>query len=134
MLVLEDGPSLTHGGLPWGAGYVAAKTVTDDILDPRPYAGPLLRAAYARYPHIGPVLPALGYTHEQLAALRQVINAAPVDAVVSATPIDLARLIEVHKPLIRACYELREVEVGGKGWATLAGALEKFLATQPVVT
>ena len=123
VLVVEDGPTLTHGGMPWGAGHVAALQAGAEIVDPRPFAGPDIRALYARYPHIGEVLPAAGYSRTQLDALRQAINATPADIVVSATPIDLAALIQVHKPVVRARYEFAEVETPG-----LAGAVEAFLA------
>ncbi|MBE7424411.1 MAG: GTPase [Zoogloeaceae bacterium] len=123
VLVVEDGPTLTHGGMPWGAGHFAALRAGAEIVDPRPFAGPAMRALYARYPHIGEVLPAVGYAREQLDALRQAINATPADLVVSATPIDLAALIQVHKPVLRARYEFAETETPG-----LAGAVEAFLA------
>ena len=123
VLVVEDGPSVTHGGLPWGAGYVASMRAGADAIDPRPFAGALLREVYARHPHIGPVLPAMGYSREQLEALRQAIDAAPVDLVVAATPIDLAALIAPNKPVVRARYEFAEAEAPG-----LAGEIEQFLA------
>jgi predicted GTPase len=122
VLVVEDGPTLTHGGMPWGAGHLAALRAGAEIVDPRPFAGPAIRALYTRYPHIGEVLPATGYSREQLDALRQTINATPADLVVSATPIDLAALIQVHKPVVRARYEFAEAESPG-----LAGAIEAFL-------
>ena len=123
VLVVEDGPTLTHGGMPWGAGHLAALRAGAEIVDPRPFAGPAIRSLYTRYPHIGEVLPATGYSREQLDALRQTINATPADLVVSATPIDLAALIQVHKPVLRARYEFAEVETPG-----LAGAVETFLS------
>mgnify|MGYP003374879025 CR=1 FL=1 len=123
VLVVEDGPTLTHGGMPWGAGHVAALQAGAEIVDPRPFAGPALRALYARYPHIGNVLPAVGYARGELDALRQTINATPADLVVSATPIDLAALIQVHKPVVRARYAFAEQETPG-----LAGMVEAFLA------
>jgi len=123
VLVVEDGPTLTHGGMPWGAGHVAALQAGAEIVDPRPFAGPDIRALYARYRHISEVLPAAGYSRTQLDALRQAINATPADIVVSATPIDLAALIQVHKPVVRARYEFAEVETPG-----LAGAVEAFLS------
>jgi predicted GTPase len=123
VLVVEDGPTLTHGGMPWGAGHLAALRAGAEIVDPRPFAGPAIRALYTRYQHIGEVLPATGYSREQLDALRQTINATPADFVVSATPIDLAALIEVHKPVVRARYEFAEMESPG-----LAGAVDAFLA------
>ena len=123
VLVVEDGPTLTHGGMPWGAGHAAALQAGAVIVDPRPFAGPAIRAIYSRHPHIGEVLPATGYSREQLDALRQTINATPADLVVSATPIDLAALIQVHKPVVRARYEFAEIETPG-----LAGAVDAFLA------
>jgi len=126
VLVVEDGPTLTHGGMPWGAGHLAALRAGAEIVDPRPFAGPAIRAIYTRYPHIGEGLPATSYSREQLDALRQTINATPADLVVSATPIDLAALIQVHKPVLRARYEFAEMETPG-----LAGALDAFLARLP---
>jgi predicted GTPase len=122
-LVIEDGPTTTHGGMPYGAGYVAAtRAQAASIVDPRPFAPPALAAVYAQHPHLGPVVPALGYTGAQLEALRQAIEAAPADVVVAATPIDLAALIAVGKPIVRARYEYAEVEDPG-----LAGVVESFL-------
>jgi len=123
VLVVEDGPTLTHGGMPWGAGHLAALRAGATIVDPRPFAGPAIRSLYTRYPHIGEVLPATGYSREQLDALRQAINATPADLVVSATPIDLAALVQAHKPVVRARYEFAEAESPG-----LAGAVDAFLS------
>jgi predicted GTPase len=123
VLVIEDGPTTTHGGMPYGAGYVAATQAhAATIVDPRPFAVPEIAAVYAKYPHIGAVLPAMGYSAAQLDALRQTINAAQVDVVVSATPIDLAALIAVNKPVVRARYDLAEV-----GEPSLTTQIEKFL-------
>ena len=95
------------------------------IVDPRPWAGPELRATYDRHPHIGPVLPALGYYAAQIEALRDCIDACDADAVVSGTPIDLAALLRVNKPVLRARYEFADVQSPG-----LAGALREFLREQ----
>jgi predicted GTPase len=122
VLVVEDGPTTTHGGMPYGAGYVAATRARAEIVDPRPFAAPEFAAAYAEYPHLGPVLPALGYDGGQIDALRRTINAAPVDLVVAATPIDLARLLPLNKRIVRARYEFAELEAGG-----LAALVEAFL-------
>lgn len=93
VLVIEDGPTLTHGGMPWGAGYRALQTLADvQVVDPRAHAAPAIAAVYARYPHIGPVLPAMGYDATQLEALRATVNASEAEAVLAATPVDLARL------------------------------------------
>ena len=127
VLVVEDGPTTTHGGMAYGAGYVAAtRAHAARIVDPRPFAAPGIAAAFAQYPHIGPVLPALGYNAAQLAALQATINATPADVVVAATPIDLAALIEVNKPVVRARYEFAE-----SGRPGLAEEIEKFLQRLP---
>lgn len=125
VLVVEDGPTITHGGMAYGAGFVAASRAHARIIDPRPYAAPAVAAAYQRYPHIGAVLPALGYSGAQLEALRQTMVAADVDLVVAATPIDLAALITVNKPVLRARYEYAEAETAG-----LRAVVEHFLASR----
>ena len=110
VLVVDDGPTLTHGGMPYGAGFVAASEAGALIVSPLDYAVPAIRDALATYPHIRHVLPALGYGAEQLEALRESIAAAPVDAIVSGTPIDLAALIDVPQPIVRARYEYEDTE------------------------
>ena len=123
VLVVEDGPTTTHGGMPYGAGYVAAtRAHAARIINPRAYAAPEIAAVYTRYPHIGAVLPAMGYSPTQLKALQQTINAVEADVVVAATPIDLAALIAVNKPVVRAHYEFAEVEKPG-----LTQRVEEFL-------
>ena len=118
VLVVEDGPTITHGGMAWGAGYVAAKEAgAAAIVDPRPYAAPMIRRVYDSFPHIGPVLPAVGYGEAQLAALAETIDRADADIVVSATPADLARLIALRKTVVRARYELTEMDEPGLGRA-----------------
>jgi predicted GTPase len=110
VLVVEDGPTLTHGGMPFGAGTVAAHAAgASELVDPRPYAVGSIAATYRAYPSTGPVLPAMGYGQAQLADLAATIRAAPVDVVVSGTPIDLARLVDVGHAVLRVGYELREV-------------------------
>ena len=106
-LVVEDGPTITHGGMPFGAGTVAATEAGASRVDPRRYAVGSIRDTFAKYPHIGPVLPAMGYGDEQLRDLEQTINDTECDVVVAGTPIDLARLIETRHPIRRATYELR---------------------------
>ncbi len=125
VLVVEDGPTLTHGGMPWGAGLVAARAAGAQIVDPRPFAAAGFRQTFAHHPHIGPVLPALGYSPEQVEALRQSIGATPADVVVAATPIDLAALIAMDKPVVRARYDFAEMEMPG-----LAGIVADFLASR----
>ncbi|NNG06064.1 MAG: GTPase [Inquilinus sp.] len=109
VLVVEDGPTITHGGMPNGAGLVAAEGAgAAAIVDPRPFAAPAIGKAYAQYPHIGPVLPALGYGAGQLTDLERTIAAADVDTVVVATPIDLAALIRIDRPVARVRYAFAE--------------------------
>jgi len=123
VLVIEDGPTITHGGMPYGAGYVAAtEAQAAEIIDPRSYAAGEIADVYANYPHIGAVLPAIGYHPSQLQALCETINATNVDVVVTATPCDIGALIEINKPVTRARYEF--AEVGEPGLATL---VEEFL-------
>jgi predicted GTPase len=123
VLVVEDGPTITHGGMAYGAGYLAAMTGgAAAIVDPRESATPALHALFAQYPHIGRVVPAVGYDETQLEGLRQTINRADVDVVVSATPIDLAALIAVNKPVVRARYDFAEA-----GEPTLGSVIDAFL-------
>lgn len=124
MLVIEDGPTITHGGMPHGAGLVAAmKADAAVIVDPHLTAAPAIRETYRKYPHIGPVLPAMGYSAEQIAALKATIDASDAEVIVSATPIDIASLIAINRPVVRVRYELAE-----DGEAMLAAAVDRFLA------
>lgn len=124
VLVVEDGPTTTHGGMPYGAGYVAAtRAQAAVIVDPRAYAVPEIAEVYARYPHIGAVLPAMGYFPSQLKALETTINNADVDVVIAATPSDLSSLMQLNKPVIRAHYEFAEV-----GKPSLSDQIELFLS------
>lgn len=121
VLIIEDGPTLTHGEMAYGAGVVAAQQFgAAEIVDPRPYAVGSIAATYRKYPGTGPILPAMGYGDEQIADLEATINAAPVDLVIIATPIDLARLINIQKPNQRVRYELQEI-----GQPTLAQLLAR---------
>ena len=123
VLVVEDGPTTTHGGMGYGAGYIAAtRANAAEIVDPRDYAVPEIASIYQLYPHIGKILPAMGYFRSQLAALAQTINQTPADVVVSATPSDLGALIKVNKPIIRARYEFAEADNPG-----LAYYLKQFI-------
>ncbi|WP_088889174.1 cyclic 2,3-diphosphoglycerate synthase [Leptolyngbya ohadii] len=129
VLVVEDGPTTTHGGMPYGAGYVAAtRAQVGAIVDPRAFAVPEIAEVYARYPHISKILPAMGYSAAQLEGLQQTINRADVDAIVSGTPIDLAALIQVNKPILRARYEFAELEEPG-----LAAVVEQFLQRRGLI-
>jgi predicted GTPase len=115
VLVVEDGPTITHGSMPHGAGLVAARAAGGIIVDPRGAAAPALREVFARYPHVGPVLPAVGYGAAQLAALRETIDRAAADVVVAATPVDLGALLAIRGPVIRARYEFAEADEPGLG-------------------
>ncbi len=106
VLVIEDGPTTTHGGMAYGAGYIAAvQASAREIVDPREGAVAEIRAVFSQYPHLQNILPAVGYFPEQLKALERSINAIDADVVVSATPCDLAHLISVNKPIVRVGYE-----------------------------
>jgi len=112
VLVIEDGPTLTHGEMAYGAGWVAARRFgAAEIVDPRPYAVGSIISTYQKYPKTGQILPAMGYGEAQVRDLEATINRAEVDMVISATPIDLTRIIKVNKPMQRVRYELQEIGV-----------------------
>ena len=109
VMVVDDGPSLTHGDLPFGAGYVATMAHSPaELIDPRPYAVGSLAEVYLRFPHLGPVLPAMGYSAQQCAELRQTIEKSPAEVVVVGTPIDLGSAIGLTIPTLRVGYNLAE--------------------------
>jgi predicted GTPase len=110
VLVVEDGPTLTHGGMGYGAGVIAAQRFgAASLVDPRPYAVGSIAAAFRKYPGIGALLPAIGYGEAQMAELRQTIEKVDCDLVLIATPIDLRRAIRFEKPALRVSYELQEI-------------------------
>ena len=110
VLVIEDGPTLTHGEMAYGAGYVAARRFgAAEIVDPRPFAVKSIKATYEKYPKTGPILPAMGYGEAQTRDLEATINQADVDMVIIGTPIDLNRIIKINKPAQRVRYELQEI-------------------------
>jgi predicted GTPase len=110
VLVVEDGPTITHGGMPFGAGLVAAQRGgAGALVDPRPYAVGSLAETFSEFPHIGSVLPAMGYSDRQLRELEETIDATECDVVVSGTPVDLTRLIRSRHPIRHATYALEEV-------------------------
>jgi predicted GTPase len=109
VLAVEDGPTLTHGGMAYGAGVLAARKLgAAEVVDPRPYAVGSIRKTFADYPGIGPLLPAMGYGDEQTRDLEATIAATPADVVLVATPVDLRRIIRISKPALRVGYELQE--------------------------
>ncbi len=124
VLVIEDGPTLTHGGMTYGAGVVAARKFgAAAIIDPRPYVVGRIQAAFEQYPGIGHLLPALGYGAEQIADLERTVRAVPADTVVIATPIDLRRLIHFDRPAVRVTYELQPI-----GQPDLSGPIALLLS------
>lgn len=124
VLVVEDGPTLTHGGMKIGAGVVAAKKHgAVEFIDPRPYLVGKLKDTFETYPDIGTILPAMGYGEEQLRDLEATINGTDCDAVVIGTPIDLARIVNIEKPSTRVFYDLQEI-----GEPNLDGILSEFVA------
>ncbi|MBE3072358.1 MAG: GTPase [Acidobacteria bacterium] len=122
-LVIEDGPTLTHGEMKFGAGIVAAhKFGASEIVDPRPYTVGTITETFRKYPGIGTLLPAMGYGDEQLKDLQATINKVPCDVVIIGTPIDLNRIVKIRKPTVRVMYELQEV-----GQPDLKGLLATFI-------
>jgi len=105
VLVIEDGPTITHGGMPDGAGAAASRKLARELVDPRPYAVRSLKEVYEKYPHIGQVLPAMGYSEEQIKDLGATIDRCVCDAVVIATPTDLRRKIRIDHPSVRVRYD-----------------------------
>ena len=111
VLVVEDGPTLTHGEMAYGAGIIAAETYgAAEIVDPRPYAVGTIRETFDRYPHIKSALPAMGYGEEQIRDLEESINNTDCDMVLFATPIHLTRILDINKPTLRVRYEYRDCE------------------------
>ena len=125
MLVVEDGPTLTHGEMQYGAGVMAARKFgAAELVDPRPFAVGTIKDTFEKYPDIGILLPAMGYGEKQMKDLEKTINATKCDLVIIATPIDLGRLIKINKPTVRVEYELQEI-----GQPTLESVLraKKFI-------
>jgi predicted GTPase len=124
VLVIEDGPTITHGGMPFGAGTVAARQGgAAELIDPRPYAVGSIADTFARYPGIGAALPAMGYGDQQLADLGATAAAVECDVVIVGTPMDLARVVDLGHPSRRVSYDLREI-----GSPTVADVLKPFMA------
>lgn len=122
VLVIEDGPTVTHGEMAYGAGFIAAKNAgAKEIIDPRPFAVNSIKATFAKYRHLEKVLPAMGYGNQQVKDLEETINASKCEVVVSGTPIDLNRVLKASKPIVRVRYELKIL-----GSPTLEELLAKF--------
>jgi predicted GTPase len=123
VLVVEDGPTLTHGEMEYGAGVVAAeKFGAAELIDPRPFTVGTITETFEKYPEIGTLLPAMGYGDQQMKDLEETINKSDADLVIIGTPIDLRKLIKIEKPALRVYYELQEI-----GKPDLSDALKKFL-------
>jgi predicted GTPase len=122
VLVIEDGPTLTHGGMSFGAGYVAAKKFgAKEIISAKPYAVGSIQETYEKYPHLSTILPAMGYGEQQIKDLEETVNRIDCDTVISGTPIDITRVIKTNKPIIRVRYKLQEI-----GRPTLEDVLKRF--------
>jgi predicted GTPase len=129
VLVIEDGPTVTHGGMAYGAGALAAqKYGAAEMIDPRPFAKGSLRAALEQYPHLSNVLPAEGYFPEQLKDLETTVRQTPCDLVIVATPIDLTRLISISQPVLRVTYRVEDW-----GEPTLEHLVENFIQRKGLV-
>ena len=127
VLVVEDGPTLTHGGMKYGAGYIAAqKYKAKEIIDPRSFAIGSIKATYQKYPHLTNILPAMGYGEKQMKELEETINAVDCDTVIIGTPIDLGRLLEIKLPSVRVTYDLEE-----QGSPSLEDIVKEFLKNNP---
>jgi predicted GTPase len=123
VLVIEDGPTLTHGNMPYGAGTIMAKKLeAKEIVDPKPYAVGSIKETYKKYTHLGTLLPAIGYGEKQIAELKETIDRIPCDVVVIGTPIDLRRVMAINRPTVRVKYELQVL-----GPISLEQVLEEFL-------
>jgi predicted GTPase len=130
VLVIEDGPTLSHGGMAYGAGFLAAKRFGAlELVDPRPFAAGSIGPVYKKYPHMGPVLPAMGYGEDQIHDLKATIDAVPCELVLVASPVDLGRLLHLDKPSVRVRYEIEEL-----GEPKLTTILNGFMAQFPAVS
>ena len=123
-VIVEDGPTVTHGGLRFGAAYVAAKKFGAKIVDPRPYAVGYLKAVYEKYPHLKYIVPTLGYSLDQMKDFEETLNKIPAEIIISSTPFNMANIIKVNKPIIHVKYEIRELNR-----PTISEIIEKFLNT-----
>ncbi len=131
VLVIEDGPTVTHGGMAYGAGTVAARDAGAIMIDPRPFAVGSLIEVFERYPHLGPILPAMGYGAEQIEELRQTVRAADCEVVITGTPMDLGRLVDLGHPARHVRYDIDEI--GAPSLAeVLAPWIDRWQASTPV--
>ncbi len=110
VVVVEDSPTVTHGGSPYGAGYVAAKKYGAELVDPRPYAKGIIAKMYEEYPHMEKVVPSTGYSPQQIKDLEETLNSIPADVIIAGTPIRLDRIVKVNKPIVQVKYDIKIVE------------------------
>ncbi|MCC6029194.1 MAG: cyclic 2,3-diphosphoglycerate synthase [Candidatus Korarchaeum sp.] len=122
VIVVEDGPTVTHGDMGFGAGYLMARKLRAEIIDPRPYAVGSIKETYEKYTHLSQVLPAVGYGEAQMKELEETINKSPAEAVVLGTPTDISRYLKINKPAVHVYYELQEI-----GSPTLEDVIDEFL-------
>lgn len=122
VVVVEDGPTVTHGDMGFGAGYLMARKLRAEIIDPRPYAVGSIRETYEKYKHLAEVLPAVGYGEAQMRELEETINRSPAEAVVLGTPTDISRYLNIKKPAVHVYYELQEI-----GPLTLESVIDEFM-------
>jgi len=122
-VIVEDGPTVTHGGLSYGAGYVAAKKYGAEIVDPRPYAVGYLRLIYEKYPHLKHVVPTLGYSSQQIRDFEETLNKIPADVIISGTPFNMLNMVKVNKPVVHVRYEVKELNR-----PTINEIVEEFLS------
>jgi predicted GTPase len=129
VVVVEDGPTLTHGGMPYGAGYIAAKQAgAAEIVDPWGEAVEAISRVKKEYPHIGALLPAMGYSAQQLADLETSLNRVEADTIVAGTPVDLTHVLNLNKPVVRARYDFAEASP-----PALADLVKTFLQSRGLV-
>ncbi|HLD02433.1 MAG TPA: GTP-binding protein, partial [Candidatus Nanoarchaeia archaeon] len=122
VVAIEDGPTVTHGGMPYGAGLLAAKANHCKIISPVKYAVGSIRETFRKFPHLKDVLPAMGYSPQQIKELESTINKIPCDFVIDGSPADLSRILNVNKPIVNVTYDIQE-----KSSLTLSNILKKFV-------
>jgi len=129
VLAVEDGPTVTHGGMKYGAAYIVAKKYgAKELVDPRKYAVGSIRETFEKYGHLENVLPAVGYSEEQIKDLQETINNINCDVVISGTPTDLSRIVKIRKPFYQVCYEMEEI-----GEPCLEEIVKKFLKSRKMI-
>ncbi len=123
VIVVEDGPTLTHGELSWGAGYLAAKNAGADIINPRPYLVGSMKEVFEEFPHISDIVPAMGYNGQQIKDMEETLNKADADIIIDGSPIDLGKLIKSNKPIMRVRYDIEAIKS-----PTIEEVLDEFIS------